>query len=184
MSKSLILGLFFSLAIMVTSCGSSKEESQKKIQELEAKLLDANGNPKDEVSAYNLQVEYDSYAERFPEDAKAPEYLFKAATISINLKWGESAIKILDKFVTKFPDNTKTPEAMFLKGYVYDNVVNDDAKAGEVYKAFIAKYPNHTYAKDAEALIPMLGKTDEEMIREFEKMNSDTTRKDTAKASV
>jgi hypothetical protein len=99
MIQKLTVGLLFILSIVVTSCGSSSEDAVAKINELEKKLLDANGNPINEVAAYNLQVEYDDFAVKFPKDTKAPEYLFKAANISINLGWGESAIKILDKFI-------------------------------------------------------------------------------------
>ncbi len=184
MIQKLTIGLLFILTIFVTSCGNSSEEAATKITELEKKLLDANGNPINEVAAYNLQVEYDDFAVKFPEDPKAPEYLFKAANISINLGWGESAIKILDKFLEKFPEQKRAPEAMFFLGFVYDNQVNDDTKAGEYYKQFLKKYPSHSFAKDAEASIKNLGKTDEELMREFEKLNNDTTAKDTAKKAA
>lgn len=175
------IGFLFVLSMFVISCGGSKDEAVNKITELEKKLLDPNGNPINEVSAYNLQVEYDDFAMNFPEEPEAPEYLFKAANISINLGWGESAVKILEKFLEKFPENAKAPEALFFLGFVYDNQINDDAKAGDYYKQFLKKYPAHTFAKDAEASIKNLGKTDEELMREFEKINSDTSSvKDTA----
>jgi hypothetical protein len=43
--------------------------------------------------------------------------------------------------------------------------------------SFLKKYPKHPYCKDAEMSIKNLGKTDEELIREFEKMNADSTQK-------
>ncbi len=175
------IGFLFVLSMFVISCGGSKDEAVQKITELEKKLLDQNGNPINEVSAYNLQVEYDDFAMNFSEEPEAPEYLFKAANISINLGWGESAVKILEKFLEKFPENAKAPEALFFLGFVYDNQINDDAKAGDYYKQFLKKYPAHTFAKDAEASIKNLGKTDEELMREFEKINGDSSSiKDTA----
>ncbi len=184
MKNLLRMSLFALLTIGMAACGSNKEEALTKIKELEGKLLDANGNPKDEASAYNLQVAYDDFSERFSDDPQASEYLFKAATISINLNWGESAVKILDKFILKYPESTRAPEALFFLGYVHDNQINDDVKAGEYYNQFLKKYPGHTFAKDAEASIRNLGKTDEELMREFEKMNADSLKKDTASASV
>jgi TolA-binding protein len=183
--KNLLRFAFFAvLTLSLTACGSNKEEALTKIKELEGKLLDSNGNPKDEASAYNLQVAYDDFSERFSEDPQASEYLFKAATISINLNWGESAVKILDKFMLKYPESPQAPEALFFLGYVHDDLINNDVKAGEYYNQFLKKYPGHTLAKDAEASIRNLGKTDEELMREFEKMNSDSLKKDTASASV
>lgn len=184
MKNQLRIALFTLFILAIAACGSNKEEALGKIKELEAKLLDANGNPKDEVSAYNLQVAYDDFSERFSDDPQASEFLFKAATISINLNWGESAVKILDKFMVKYPNSPRAPEALFFLGYVHDNLVNDDVKAGEYYNQYLKKYPGHTFAKDAEASIRNLGKTDEELMREFERMNADSTTKDTAKAAV
>jgi hypothetical protein len=48
--------LLFCLATFV-ACNDNKSKSLEKIEKLEKQLLDANGNPKDEVIAYNLQVE-------------------------------------------------------------------------------------------------------------------------------
>jgi outer membrane protein assembly factor BamD (BamD/ComL family) len=174
-----LLIALFCLATLV-ACNDSKSKSLEKIEKLEKQLLDANGNPKDEVSAYNLQVEYDDFASRFPDDPQAPEFLYKTATISINLNWGESAVKVLEKFLTMFPNDKRAPEALFFLGFVYDNQINDDSKAGTYYNDFLKKYPNHVLAKDVEASIRNLGKTDEELIREFERMNSDSSRKDSA----
>jgi TolA-binding protein len=129
---------------------------------------------KDEVAAYNLQVAYTDFQESFPDDELAPEYLFKAANLGINMGWGEPSIKILEKFIDLFPTHKRTPEALFYKAYVYDNIENDDVKAGEVYRDFLTKYPTHAFASSAEASIKALGKSDEELIREFEEMNSKT----------
>lgn len=184
MTHRLSAGFLLIMSILLISCGNNRDESVAKIKELETKLLDPSGNPKDEVSAYNLQVAYDDFAEKFPEDPDAPEYLFKAANISINLSWGESAAKILNKFLEKFPNHQRSAEALFFLGFVYDNQLNDDTKAGEYYNQFLKKYPGHTFAKDAEASIRNLGKTDEELMREFEKMNSDSAGADTAKQAA
>jgi TolA-binding protein len=181
--KFLSVLLIFS-SLLVTSCGKNRDESIKKIKELETKLMKDSTKAKDEVSAYNLQVAYSQFQENFPDDPEAPEYLFKAADLSISLSWGESAIAILDKFLEVYPNHKRAAEALFYKGYVYDNQINDDVKAGEFYRAFLKKYPTNAFAPSVAASIKNLGKTDEELIREFEKMNGDTAKKDTAAKSV
>ncbi len=178
--NKLTFGLLSLALAFFISCNDSKTESLEKIERLEKQLLDANGNPKDEVSAYNLQVEYDDFATRFPVDPQASDFLYNTATISINLNWGESAVKVLGKFLQMFPNDKRAPEALFFLGFVYDNQLNDDIKAGTYYNDFLKKYPKHVLAKDVEASIRNLGKTDEELIREFERMNSDSSRKDSA----
>jgi len=178
--KNLLLRIMPLLVVLLVACNDSKTKSLENIERLEKQLLDANGNPKDEASAYNLQVEYDEFASRFPDDPKSPEFLYKTATISINLNWGESAVKVLNKFLQLFPNDKRAPEVLFFLGFVYDNQLNDDAKAGAIYNDFLKKYPKHTLARDVEASIKNLGKSDEELIREFERMNTDSSRKDSA----
>jgi TolA-binding protein len=96
--------------------------------------------------------------------------------LSIGLGWGESAINILNKFIDIYPNHKRTPEALFYKAFVYDNQLNDDVKAGEVYREYLEKYPNHEYASSADASIKNLGKSDEDLVREFEaKMQADST---------
>lgn len=175
-----IKGITFSSLLIVAACGNGREERLAKIKDLETRLLQDSLKAKDEVAAYNLQVAYTDFAEVYPKDSLAPEYLFKAANLSMSLNWGKSAIDILDKFINIYPEHKHAAEALFYKGFVYDNQLNDDAKAGEFYREFLKKYPTHEFAASADASIRNLGKTDEELIREFEKMNADTAA--TAKA--
>lgn len=170
--QKILSAIFLSALLIFTACGEGREEKLAKIKDLEGRLLADSVKAKDEVAAYNLQVAYTDFQESFPEDELSSEYLFKAANLGINMGWGESSINILDKFILLYPDNKRTPEAYFYKGYVYDNIVNDDAKAGEVYRLFLEKYPNHAFAASADASIKALGKSDEELIREFEEMNN------------
>ena len=94
----------------------------------------------------------------------------------MSMNWGKSSVDIINKFTEMYPDDKRIPEALFYKAFIYDNQLNDDAKAGECYRNFIKKFPSHAFASSAEASIKNLGKTDEELIREFERMNSDTTK--------
>jgi hypothetical protein len=61
-----------------------------------------------------------------------------------------------------------------MEAFAYENVIGNIAKASEYYNKFIAKYPEHDLADDAQAALKYLGKTPEEMVREFEKMNTDS----------
>ncbi len=172
MIRTLVSGFFISSILLFAACGGGRDEKIANIKDLESRLLKDSTSAKDEVAAYNLQVAYTDFAEDFPKDPEAPEYLFKAANLSINLAWGESAINILNKFINLYPDHSKAAQAYFYKGFVYDNQLNDDVKAGEVYRLFLEKYPNHEFAAAADASIKNLGKSDEDLIKEFEMMNA------------
>ena len=167
--------LFFGL-ILLTSCSDPRKEKLDKITSLETKLKQDSLKVRDEVAAYNLQLAYTDFASSFPKDTLAPAYLFKAANLSMSMNWGKSSVEIINKFTEAYPEDKRIPEALFYKAFIYDNQLNDDAKAGECYRNFIKRFPNHAFASSAEASIKNLGKTDEELIREFERMNSDTTK--------
>ncbi len=57
---------------------------------------------------------------------------------------------------------------MFLKGYVYENDLRDLETAKKIYEEFLVKYPDDEFADDAEISIKNLGKSPEELIKEFE----------------
>lgn len=166
--------IILAISLCLSSCGPNREDAVSKIKEVETKALsDSTKLPSREL-AYNLQLAYMGFVDKFPNDSASPGYAFKAANISMKMGWGQSAIEYLDKYLAKFPNDKQVPEAMFYKAYIYDNQLNDDAKAGVAYNAFLEKFPNHAFSADAKASIKNLGKSDEELIREFEKMNSDS----------
>jgi TolA-binding protein len=84
------------------------------------------------------------------------------------MKWKKQAIEFFERLRSEYPDYPRTADALFLEAFVYDDQVKDYAKAGELYRLFIEKYPNHPFAKDAEASLNMLGKSNEDLIKEFE----------------
>ena len=60
---------------------------------------------------------------------------------------------------------------MFLQGFIYETQLNDTSKARVIYEQVIQKYPNTQFAIDSKASIDNLGKTPEQLIKEFEAKN-------------
>ena len=67
-----------------------------------------------------------------------------------------------------YGDFAKVPECYFLKGFVYENNIKDIKQARIAYTEFITKFPNHDLRDDAEISMKNLGKTPEQIVREFE----------------
>jgi TolA-binding protein len=86
----------------------------------------------------------------------------------MNINRGEMAINIYNRILKSYPDFKKAPECLFLKAYVYENNLGQLNKARVFYQEFIDKYPDNDFADDAEISIQNLGKSPEELIREFE----------------
>ena len=113
---------------------------------------------------------FDDFITRFPTDSLSPVYLFKAANLTITEGDGNKSLTLLDQFVRNFPDHPKVAVCLFLKGFVYENILKNMDLAKKSYLLYIEKYPNGDYVKDALMSVKNLGKTPEQMVREFEAM--------------
>lgn len=71
----------------------------------------------------------------------------------------------------KYPQSPIAPLAMFQQAITLDNNLNDDRLAKQYYLDFLKQYPTHSLAADVMKLISISGKSDEELIKEFEKNN-------------
>lgn len=114
---------------------------------------------------------YLDFFNNYPKDSKAGDYLFKAAEVSMNIKQGEKAIELFKELIELYPNYGKASFALFLQGFIYETQLNDMAKAKEIYNQVAQQYPNTKIAEDAKASISNLGKSDEELIKEFEAKN-------------
>lgn len=115
--------------------------------------------------------EYLHYAALYPEDSLSADFLFKGGEIAAVTKDYSTALHCYQMITTSYPSFVYVRESLYLQGYLLDNFLNDDAKAKEVYEQFLLKYPTGNYVADAKAAIANLGKTDMELIKEFEKKN-------------
>ena len=156
------------IAILFASCGPSKEQDKEKIDALESELFSQTSGMIDKQNANEVVDLYIDYATKYPEDSLSSEYLFKAADISMNMNLPTKAIDLYKKIRAEYPDFRKAPECLFLIGYIYENYLGklDEAKA--IYLEFIDKYPDNDFADDAQISINNLGKSPEELIKEFE----------------
>jgi TolA-binding protein len=158
------------LTIILIQC---KPDPKAKITALEAKIADENFKMDENgmQTANELVAAYIDYAENFKKSAEAPDYLFKAADISLNINKSREALDLYNRIIYQYPDFKKVPECLFLVAYIYENYEQNFGKAKEVYEMFIAKYPNHDFADDAAISIQNMGKSPEELIRMFEEKN-------------
>jgi len=162
------IGYLLLLALIVISCSSPKEDKLTEIKTMEDELFSDESQMIDHQKANELIVVYESYANEFPEDLETPAYLFKAGDMAMNLNMPRKAIDIFDKILNNYPDFEKAPQCLFLKGYVYENDLRDLQTAKKLYEEFLVKYPDDEFADDAEISIKNLGKSPEDLIKEFE----------------
>jgi outer membrane protein assembly factor BamD (BamD/ComL family) len=114
---------------------------------------------------------YDDFAKNFPDDSLTPDFIFKAGEISTANQQYPQALMYYQTITTKYPAYKLAAESLYLQGYLLDNFLNDDPGAKLIYEQVIVKYPALSYAADAKAAIRNLGKSDEELIKEFQRKN-------------
>jgi outer membrane protein assembly factor BamD (BamD/ComL family) len=172
---------FFSLAFF--SCSENKAPENKSpvkkqasaadfncmIDSLETKLFKDPYSAANRGIAMSLMRVYDDFSRFYPGDSLAPEYLFKAAELATSIQVPASAVAYYQKIEEKYPKFRKRDQCIFLQGFVYESLMNDTANAARQYRRLIAEFPQSPFVKDAEASILNLGKTPEELIREFER---------------
>lgn len=176
--RKIIVG-FLALTVLFSSCGTGDGDSMSKsdrlaiIKELEDKAF-SDVNKFDTTSALALVKNYSQFCDENKEDELSPAYLFKAGDLSMALRKSTMAIDFFNRIVNDYPDFEKVAYSMFLVAFIYDDQLKDYDAAKKSYNAFIEKYPDHEMTDAARFSIKNLGKSPEELIREFEK-KSDTT---------
>lgn len=157
--------LFF---VILAACQSPKEQALKKIDALEAVDTGFNAD-----NMANLKDAYIAFADKYPDDERSPEFLFKAAQRLGALAnqqqkpaLHQQALQVFQRICTNYPENHFAEEALFLSAFVYENTLNNIPKATEKYKAFIAKYPQSELAEDAKVALENINLTPEQIIQQ------------------
>lgn len=162
--------LFTIILVAVAMMGCENKSLSHRIQELEKKAYSS-------VSALNPELGeelvscYCSYAEQNPDDAQAPDYLFKALDVSLNLSNPARSLDIANTLLRQYPNYEMTPMALFIKGFIYEDRYHDNEMARQAYQSYIDNYPDGELVDDAKASIENLGVSIEDLVKKFEAEN-------------
>jgi outer membrane protein assembly factor BamD (BamD/ComL family) len=134
-------------------------------------LLATEVNPEVGNKAVKAFADFAFYC---PNDTLAPVFLLKAGQIAASINNLPQAQVCFEKCYTDFPNFKNRGAAMFLLAQLYDEAsqLNDEEKARELYGKIINSFPNSEWSASADAARALIGKTDEQIIKEFEKKNS------------
>ena len=146
-----------------------REDLLKQIADLEKELYSTEQlnleKAKKMISLYERF--YQNY-HKFPE---AADFLFKAGEIAENIEQPYRAINFYTRCYEEYPAFKYTAECLFHMANLYDYKLNNYIKAKALYEEVKVQFPKSQMAKDADAAIKLMKKTDQEMIKEFEKKN-------------
>ena len=163
MKNTLKLMLFALLAFGMLACGE-KKLTQEDLKKAEQTLMENGGNL-DKEAATAVAEKYCRFVKQNPDDATAPDWLFKALQIEVKLGESEKAIALCDQLVKDYPTSEVIPAALMLTASdVYDSQLHDLDKARAMYEKVISDYPDSEWAESAEKMIEFLGLTPEEIL--------------------
>lgn len=173
MEREILTVLLVLPLVVLLSCSPSTKNQQAKIAAMEKEMINKTKGTLDKDKALDLINAYRNYAKNNPQDTMSALYLVKMAELQLNAVSPIEAVNTLNRIIKDFPSFRKAPECLFLKGFIYENNLNDLNKARSTYQEFLQRYPNHYFAKDAKVLISNLGKSPEELVKEFEAKNAE-----------
>jgi outer membrane protein assembly factor BamD (BamD/ComL family) len=166
--KHLSIALAFILTMILISCGPSREKRSATIKEIETRLFSPRALSLDREAADSLLQLYSAFIKDYPSDTLTRQYIFRAATVYMNTGKGKEAVEMYDLYRTKYPLDPQSAMCLFFSAYVNENLLSNLDKAQEMYILFIEKYPRHDFADDAQLALNNLGKSPEQMVKEFE----------------
>ncbi len=160
------------LSILISSCTNTHDKLAQEISAKEKILFKDKDVKMNTKTAREIISQYRYFAEKFPDDSMAAEYLYKAGDVSSGINAYTNALEFFSAITQKYPQSSKAAYSLFLQGYINENNLHDTAKAKQFYNDFITKYPAHEMAESAKFSLLNLGKTPEQIIAEFSKADS------------
>jgi TolA-binding protein len=131
-------------------------------------LIQNDVNAEIATKAIRAFTDYAFYCE---SDSMSPIYLIKTAQIAMAVNNANQAKVVLDRCISNYPKFKNKPAAMFMLAQLYDeqHLLNNEQEAKKIYEALIYEYPKSDWATNAKAAVKLLGKSDEQIIKEFSK---------------
>ena len=120
--------------------------------------------------AQELLDVYKAYAQAFPQDSLAPEYLFRAAGLALPLGRADESVVLYDRVIKDYPQWHKMVDTYYLKAMTVEEL-GKKADAKLAYEEVIKRFPDHQFAKDAAQMIDNMQYTPEELIEKWRMQN-------------
>jgi len=172
--KFSILVFAIIVSVSLNSCSNSRDTMSAEISKMESDMK--TKQKLDSTTVNELLSAYQNFSSKYPDDSLSPDYLYKAAGLAAGFNRGTQAIGLYESIIQNYPDYKKKAECFFMEAFTYENTLGNIGKANELYTEFLNKYPDHELADDAQTAIKFLGRSPEEIVREFEKMNADSVK--------
>ena len=121
--------------------------------------------------AADIWRDAEAIATAAPGDSTSAETLFKAGIYLKSREEYTKAIATWGLIVGYYPESSLAPDALFQQAVTFDNDLKDKENAKRYYDKFLQMYPAHQLATEVKNLQALTDKSDEEIIKSFQKKN-------------
>lgn len=121
----------------------------------------------DTITSNALIDEYLDYFRHYSDDSLAPEFLYRAGNIYLNINKTRLGIEMFRKVSDAYPSTEKNRLSLFMLAFIYENYLIDLSTANTYYKQFMKRYPKHALISDIENAVFYLGLTPSEIVDDF-----------------
>lgn len=140
----------------------------ERLVKLYSEIFDPNTGSLHPVTGNQYIQSVENLSILLPSYPGMPDLLLKAAETARTMRSFNKTLELYNQIIQNYPDFEKIPQIKFLEAFTLDNDLKQFGLARTKYEAFIATYPNHEFADDTQFLLENLGKTDEDIIKNFE----------------
>lgn len=165
MKKTLKIMAVALLAFGMIACGGNQKKiTVEELREAQSTLFNQNGTL-NEKEAPGVMNKYLKFVEQHPNDTSVVKWLFHAMEINILLKDADKSEELCNQLLEQYPQSKWAPQALLTMGsFVYNDQLNDTAKAHAAFQRLIDEYPDSDLVDDAQKSIEYLGLTPEEIM--------------------
>jgi hypothetical protein len=123
----------------------------------------------DKVTANAAIRTFTEFAHQCRHDTMSAIYLIKTAQVARAVSNIPQARLALEQCIADHPQFAGRPAAIFMLAQLYDEptYMNDESEAKRLYERIIEEYPGSDWALSARGALKFIGKSDEQIIREF-----------------
>lgn len=179
--------LLLPLIVLLAACGGGADgtgtSDEKKTGELSAEEMVVRISAMEDTlfaktffdtkGAQALLDVYKAFVQKHPLDTISPEYLFRSAGVAKALGRPQEGIQLYDRIISDYPGWNRIADTYYMKAFTLDADLDRKGEAETAYREVIERFPEHPFARDAQAMIDNLPYSDEELIERFQKMNEE-----------
>lgn len=168
--------LLITIIALLFSCSNPVKEKKRlwaRVLEVEAALHTPNQNFPGMKAAEEAIVVFREFATKYPQDSMAFFYHVKAADIAFTLQQYPVSGEIFEEVLEKHSQREGFAYVYLRLGSLYNDKLQDTAKARIFFNRILSEYPNNQYVESAKFGLDHLGMNEQQQLETILQRNKE-----------